>query len=97
MEQHNLSLLIWHVELLDIVTLGTGACKCDVPCIQHQYDAVLSSSLLDSYKIRDEIKSHEKSRELLPRYQEAVDISAQVNIFLINIVQSFPNDIIVIL
>ena len=63
----------------DLVTLGTGVCKCDVPCTRHQYDAILSSSLLDSYKIRDEIKSHEKSRELLPRYQEAVEISAQVN------------------
>ena len=62
----------------DIVTLGTGICKCDVPCVRHQYDAILSSSLLDKYKIRDEIKSHEKSRNLQPQYQEAVEISAQV-------------------
>ena len=55
--------------------------NCDVPCVRHQYDAILSSSLLDKYKIRDEIKSHEKARELLPRYQEAVEISAQVKCF----------------
>ena len=66
---------------LDIVTLGTGACKCDVPCTQHLYDVILSYSLLDTYKIRDEIKSHEKSRDLLPRYKEAVEISAQVNVW----------------
>ena len=72
----------------DIVTLGTGVCKCDVPCVRHQYDAILSSSLLDKYKIRDEIKSHEKSRELLPRYQEAVEISAQVNTFLHEIIKT---------
>ena len=64
----------------DFVTLGTGACKCDFPCTRYQYDTILSSSLLDSYKIRDEIKSHEKSRDLLPRYQEAVEISAQVKV-----------------
>ena len=65
----------------DIMTLGTGVCNCDVPCVRHQYDAILSSSLLDKYKIRDEIKSQEKSRGLLPRYQKAVAISAQVKMF----------------
>ena len=64
----------------DFVTLGTGACKCDFPCTRYHYDTILSSSLLDSYKIRDEIKSHEKSGDLLPRYQEAVEISAQVEV-----------------
>ena len=65
----------------DFMTLGTEACKCDFPCTRYQYDTILSSSLLGSYKIRDEIKSHEKSRDLLPRYQEAVEISAQVKMF----------------
>ena len=68
------------------MTLGADVCNCEVPCIRYQYDAILSSSLLDSYKIRDEIKVHEKSRELLPRYQEAVEISAQV--------KTFPHEII---
>ena len=90
-------MLIWHVYIIDIVTLGTGVCKCDVPCVRHRYDAVLSSSLVDSYKIRDQIKSHEKSRDLLSRYQEAVEISAQVNIFLIYIIQRFSSDTLSIL
>ena len=60
------------------MTLGTGVCNCDVPCTRHHYDAILSSSLLDTFKIRDEIKSHKKSQDILPRYQEAVEVSAQV-------------------
>ena len=70
----------------DVVTLGSAACNCDIPCTHYQYETTLSSSLLDAIKIRDEIKSHEKSRELLPRYQEALEVSAQVHILLLIIV-----------
>ena len=62
----------------DITTLGAGVCNCDVPCTRRLYDAILSSSRLDSYKIRDEIKSHGKSTYLLTRYQESLDIASQV-------------------
>ena len=68
--------------LTDLASLGAGVCNCDVPCTRHQYDASLSSSLLDTYKIQDDIQSHEKSRDLLPRYQGAIEISAQVHLAL---------------
>ena len=37
-------------------------------------------SLLDTYRIRDDIWSYEKSRELLPKYRDALDVAAQVAI-----------------
>ena len=62
----------------DRTTLGMASCKCDVPCTRYQYDVTLSSSLLDMYKIQYEVNYHEKSTDLLPRYQNALENSAQV-------------------
>ena len=59
-------------------TVGVDHCDCEVPCTKHQFDPTLSSSLLDAYKIRDDVISQLKSEELLPKYQEALEISAQV-------------------
>ena len=60
--------------------MGVDHCDCQVPCTKHQFDPTLSSSLLDAYKIRDDVISQLKSVELLPKYQEALEISAQVHL-----------------
>ena len=56
------------------------SCGCDVPCTRFIYDATISYSLLDTYRIRDDICSYEKSRYLLPNYRDALDVAAQVPI-----------------
>ena len=56
------------------------SCGCDVPCTRFIYDATISYSLLDTIRMKDEIWSHEKSRELLPNYRDALDLSPQVRI-----------------
>ena len=54
------------------------SCGCDVPCTRFIYDATISYSLLDTVSMKDEISSHEKSRDLLPKYRDALDVAAQV-------------------
>ena len=61
-------------------TVGVDHCDCQVPCTKNQFDPTLSSSLLDAYKIKDDVISQLKSVELLPKYQEALEISAQVHL-----------------
>ena len=57
---------------------GTTACGCEVPCHIPSYDATISSSLLDTYKIKEDVISSSKAAEILPKHQEALEISAQV-------------------
>ena len=66
------------VYLTEEETVGKEYCDCDVPCTKHQFEAVLSSSLLNMYKIKADVTSQDKSTDLLPHYQEALEISAQV-------------------
>ena len=57
---------------------GTKACNCSVPCTRYLYDATLSNSLLDTYKIKQQVIHNRKSDTLLPKHREALEISAQV-------------------
>ena len=61
------------------------SCGCDVPCTRYIYDATISYSLLDTVRLRDEISSYEKSRKLLPKHRDALDVSSQVNHFVLHI------------
>ena len=56
-------------------------CGCDVPCTRFIYDVTISYSLLDKIRMKDEISSREKSRDLLPEHRDALGVSAQVSIF----------------
>ena len=56
----------------------TKSCGCDVPCIRFIYETTISYSLLDTYRIRNDICNYEKSRDLLPNYRDALDVAAQV-------------------
>ena len=56
------------------------SCSCDVPCTRFIYDGTISYSLLDTIRLRNNILSYEKSGDLLPKYRDALDVSAQVPI-----------------
>ena len=59
-------------------TLGSNVCKCGVPCQFNQYDAIISNSLLDTYKIKQEITHSERSKKLLPKHRDALEVSYHV-------------------
>ena len=59
-------------------TLGSNVCKCGVPCQLNQYDAVISNSLLDMYKIKQEITQSERAKRILPKHRDALEVSYQV-------------------
>ena len=59
------------------------SCGCDVPCTRFIYDATMSYSLLDTDRMRYDILSNEKARDLLPNHRNALDVSAQVSAFTI--------------
>ena len=59
-------------------TLGSNVCKCGVPCQFNQYDAVISNSLLDTYKIKQEITQSKRAKRLLPKHRDALEVSYQV-------------------
>ena len=72
-------MFLMFISAIEEQTVGKDYCKCDVPCTKYQFDAILSSSLLDTYKIKADVTSQDKSTDLLPKYQEAIEISAQVS------------------
>ena len=57
---------------------GTNACNCSIPCTRYLYDATLSNSLLDTYKIKQLVTHNKQSDTLLPKHTEALEISTQV-------------------
>ena len=59
--------------------LGTKDCQCSIPCNRPIFEASLSSSLLDMYKIKHEIMNNPSFQYLLPKHQDALEISAQVS------------------
>ena len=44
----------------------------------NQYDAVISNSLLDTYKLQLEIDRNKKADTLLPKHRDALEVSYQV-------------------
>ena len=70
----------------DTVTLGMGSCACDVPCTRIIYDATISSSLLDTRKLQTKIQNDRNAVQLLPLYQDALEVSYQVSSTLVDFI-----------
>ncbi len=62
----------------ELPPLGTRQCGCDIPCERYDYGAVISNSLLDTYKIKQDVLNENKSQKLLDKHQHALEISSQV-------------------
>ncbi len=60
-------------------SLGLSECNCSIPCHTNQFDAVISSSLLDVYKIKEEVTKQSKSQQLIYKYRETLEMSYQVS------------------
>ncbi len=69
------------IYITELPSLGVGNCDCSVPCTRNIYEATLSNSLLNMKNIKSEILQHEKSAELLPKHQEALNIAHQVIVY----------------
>ena len=78
----------------ELPSLGIGTCGCSVPCTRNVYEATLSNSLLNMENIKFEILQHEKSGDLLPKHQEALNIAYQV-CTIVNLI--YPDNMITVL
>ena len=65
--------------LTELPPLGTRQCWCDIPCERYDYGAVISNSLLDTYKIKQDVLNEKKSQTLLDKHKNAMEISFQVS------------------